>query len=230
MKNLDYWWSQVGKHWRDHLSGVTQSSQFNNLNKFLNQEYNQNHVFFPESKNIFRSFLLTPFHSLKVVIIGQDPYHGEGQADGLAFSVPKSIVLPPSLRNIFKEINSDKECIEFTHGTLDSWAKQGVLLLNTVLTVRAHQANSHRNQGWELFTDQVIRTISDKRKDVIFVLWGKPAQTKQVLIDIKKHNVLKSSHPSPLSAYRGFLGCGHFKKINEILQKNNQTPINWKNY
>ena len=171
----------------------------------------------------------TPFGEIKAVIIGQDPYHEEGQAMGLSFSVPKGQKIPPSLVNIYKEIEMEMGVKMPSHGDLTGWAKQGVLLLNAVLTVRAHQANSHKNKGWEEFTDGIIKKISRDREGVVFLLWGANARAKKNLIDEKKHLVLESAHPSPLSAYNGFFGCGHFNKTNEYLIKNGLQPIDWSN-
>ena len=174
------------------------------------------------------SFKLSSFSNTRVVIIGQDPYHKKGQANGLAFSVAKGKKIPPSLQNIFKELNSDLNIKATKNGDLSCWAKQGVLLLNTSLTVRANHAGSHQKKGWEQFTDKVITTISEQKKGVIFILWGRFAQKKLKLIDTNKHFILKSSHPSPLSAYRGFFGCKHFSSCNRILQKQGKSEIKWK--
>lgn len=183
---------------------------------------------YPEQNDVFNALTHTAFKDVKVVILGQDPYHGEGQAHGLCFSVKKGVPQPPSLKNIFKELQADLGIIPPSHGELTSWAKQGVFLLNTVLTVTAGEANSHKGQGWEDFTDEVIRQISDKKEHVVFLLWGAPAQKKSALIDSKKHTILKAPHPSPLSAHRGFLGCKHFSLTNEALAKYGQKEIDWK--
>ena len=177
--------------------------------------------------DLFNSMKLTPFEQVKVVILGQDPYHEEGQAMGLAFSVPDGIKIPPSLVNIYKELHAETGMQIPASGNLTAWAKQGVLLLNTVLSVVAHQANSHKGKGWEQFTDGVIKTISDKKDGVVFLLWGANARSKKQLIDAKKHLILECAHPSPLSAYNGFFGCGHFIKTNEYLLKVGKTPIDW---
>jgi uracil-DNA glycosylase len=199
---------------------------FSILNQFLKQEYKEQTIF-PEKKLIFNALNSTPFNKVKVVIIGQDPYHGKGQAHGLSFSVTEGIKTPPSLVNIFKEIESDLKINNHGKGDLTKWAKQGVLLLNATLTVRENTAGSHQNKGWEQFTDQIISTISEERKDLVFLLWGKFAQNKTKLIDKNKHHILMSSHPSPLSSYRGFLGCKHFSECNNILKRENKTEINW---
>ena len=182
---------------------------------------------FPPSSLIFNAFNLTPFDDVKVVILGQDPYHNIGQAHGLAFSVPDNIQKPPSLINIFKELNQDMGLPIPTHGNLEKWAKEGVLLLNASLTVRAHMAASHAKIGWQHFTDAAIKALSDKKQNLVFILWGNYAIAKENLIDHNKHLILKTVHPSPLSASRGFFGCRHFSKTNEYLIKNNIKPINW---
>ncbi|QKF78888.1 uracil-DNA glycosylase [Arcobacter defluvii] len=199
--------------------------------KFLKDEIDkryENTRVFPEKKNIFNAFSLTKLDNLKVVILGQDPYHGFGQAQGLAFSTPKNIKNPPSMVNILKEINDDlgkKSVCE--DGDLTPWAKQGVLLLNTILTVQESLAKSHHNLGWETFTDNIIKFISDNKENVIFILWGSPAISKSKLIDKKKHHILTAPHPSPLSSYRGFFGCKHFSKTNEILKSLGKEEITW---
>jgi len=186
------------------------------------------HTVFPANNVIFNAFNLTTPSNIKVVILGQDPYHGKGQAHGLSFSAPNGVKTPPSLRNIFKELQSDLNHSISNNGNLDSWAQQGVLLLNATLTVREKIAGSHQKLGWELFTDSVIKKISAEKEGIIFLLWGAFAQKKSVLIDTKKHHILTTTHPSPFSAYKGFLGCKHFSKTNKILLNNNQQPINWK--
>ncbi|BAK74645.1 uracil-DNA glycosylase [Arcobacter sp. L] len=199
--------------------------------KFLKDEIDkryENTRVFPEKKNIFNAFSLTKLDNLKVVILGQDPYHGFGQAQGLAFSTPKNIKNPPSMVNILKEINDDlgkKSVCE--DGDLTPWAKQGVLLLNTILTVQESLAKSHHNLGWETFTDNIIKFISDNKENIIFILWGSPAISKSKLIDKKKHHILTAPHPSPLSSYRGFFGCKHFSKTNEILKSLGKEEITW---
>lgn len=185
-------------------------------------------IIYPSSKDIFKAFLLTSFDEIKVVIVGQDPYFSNNQAHGLAFSVPKNKNIPPSLRNIYKELNSDfKKKYIFNHGCLENWAKQGVFLLNSILTVESGKPRSHNNIGWEIFTNKVIFYISKYKKSVVFLLWGNNAQKKYNLIDTNKHYILKSSHPSPLSAHRGFLGCKHFSKTNKILVECKKKEINW---
>ena len=215
------------KSWNKHLKSEFDKDYMCNLDAFLDQEIKSGTVIFPKTENFFTAFNLTPFTEVKVVILGQDPYHGENQAHGLSFSVPAGMKLPPSLRNIFKEIKSDLAINLSDTGDLSRWAKQGVLLLNSVLTVEASRAGSHRNKGWEKFTDTVIRNLNDKKESVVFVLWGSYAHSKENLIDKSKHLVLKSVHPSPLSAYRGFFGCKHFSKINEYLESKGKTAINW---
>ena len=193
----------------------------------MNEEY-KTRLIFPPAKDIFNAFHLTPLNSVKVLILGQDPYHNEHQAHGLSFSVlPDQKEIPPSLQNIYKELNSDLGCYIPDNGYLIKWAKQGVLLLNTVLTVRAHSANSHRGMGWEQFTDAVIRGLNKLDKPIVYMLWGSPAQKKAEMLDNPKQLVLKAPHPSPLSAYRGFFGCKHFSKANEFLLKNGIEPIDW---
>jgi uracil-DNA glycosylase len=177
--------------------------------------------------DIFNSMKKTPLDSVKAVILGQDPYHEEGQAMGLSFSVPKGQDIPPSLKNIYKEIESELSIPPKNHGDLSGWAEEGVLLLNAVLTVRAHQANSHKGKGWEFFTDSIIKKISDSKTGVVFLLWGANARSKKPLIDKNKHLILECAHPSPLSAYNGFFGCGHFKKTNEYLISHGKKPIDW---
>jgi uracil-DNA glycosylase len=182
----------------------------------------------PKSEEVFNAFNHTPFDAVKIVILGQDPYHGVGQAHGLSFSVRKGIAIPPSLQNIYKELQTDIPGFQYpTHGELTQWADQGVLLLNATLTVRLSQAGSHQNKGWEQFTDQAIASLSEHREGLIFMLWGKFAQNKIPLINTNKHHVLKAAHPSPFSAYNGFLGCQHFSKANEILVQQGKSPIDW---
>ena len=218
---------QIKSNWRTILKDEFKKSNFINLQKFLVDE-RKNHLVYPEKNYIFNAFNLTPFNTLKVVVIGQDPYHGNGQSHGLSFSVPNGVKIPPSLRNIFKELHNDLNHPISSNGNLESWAKQGVLLLNSTLTVREKKAGSHQKLGWELFTDNVIKKISDEKEGVIFLLWGAFAQKKSILIDTKKHYILNTTHPSPFSAWKGFFGCKHFSKTNEILLNNNQQPINWK--
>ena len=217
----------IEESWLEVLRSEFESDYFAQLKAFLVEERKQYRCF-PPGKDIFSAFWHTPFHQVKVVILGQDPYHGDGQAHGLCFSVPQGIACPPSLVNIFKEINSDLGTnIPTTCGTLTGWADQGVFLLNTTLTVRAHQAGSHFGHGWEQFTDSVIRNLSTLRTGIVFLLWGNPAIAKAKLIDPSKHYILTTPHPSPLSAYRGFFGCKHFSRTNDILVKDGKTPIDW---
>lgn len=213
--------------WLDALAGELQKPYAKNLCKFLEREMGGSIPIYPPPFLIFNALHSTPFDRVKVVIIGQDPYHGPGQAMGLSFSVPDGIKLPPSLLNIFKELHKDVGCSIPSHGNLERWAVQGVLLLNTVLTVRSHQANSHAKKGWEPFTDAVIRTVSQKKKGIVFLLWGNSAQEKSRMIDVSKHHILKAAHPSGLSANRGFFGCRHFSQTNKILESMGHSPIDW---
>lgn len=214
--------------WQHMLDAEFHKSYFKKLQTFLSDEYKTGQTIYPENKDIFNAFAYMPFDGVRVVILGQDPYHGEGQAHGLAFSVKKGITPPPSLKNIFKELQADVGFQITNNGELTPWAKQGVLLLNTCLTVRAGQANSHQNQGWEIFTDSVIETLSKHAPHaLVFVLWGSPAAKKRHLINADKHLILTAVHPSPLSAHRGFLGCKHFSKINAFLVAQNKKPIDW---
>lgn len=217
---------KIHQSWLNILNEEFEKEYFGNLVKFVKQEYSGKTIY-PEGKNIFRAFELCPFESVKVVILGQDPYHGAKQANGLCFSVNEGISLPPSLQNIYKEISSDLN-IQMPHkGNLDNWARQGVLLLNATLTVRANQAGSHQNQGWEQFTDAVIKAISDQKEHIVFLLWGKYAQDKGKVIDRTKHHILTAAHPSPFSAHSGFFGCSHFSKTNEYLKSISEKPIDW---
>ena len=213
--------------WKASLQEAIQTPSFKNLQNFLFDE-NKKHTIYPAPENIYKAFALTPFDKVKVVILGQDPYHDEGQAHGLAFSVLEGIKTPPSLVNIFKELESDLGLAIPASGNLTSWAQEGVLLLNTILTVQAHKAHSHRNIGWELFTDSVIRTLNEKKENLVFILWGKPAQSKKKLIDTTRHLVLEAPHPSPLSSYRGFFGSKPFSRTNTYLAEHQTDPINWK--
>lgn len=216
----------IEEGWKNILSEDFNADYFKTLKSFLVEEKN-NYTIYPAGNNIFSAFNHTPFDDVKVVIIGQDPYHGPGQAHGLCFSVPEGIRQPPSLVNIFKEIQNDLGFSIPNTGNLEKWAKQGVLLLNATLTVRASQAGSHQNKGWETFTDSAIRKVSERKENIIFLLWGNYAQAKQEIIDISKHFVLKAAHPSPFSAYRGFFGCKHFSKTNEILRDLGKEEIDW---
>ena len=216
----------IGNRWDDILKSEFESDYYKNIRQFLKQEYS-NHIIYPEMNDIFNSLKYADYDKIKVVIIGQDPYHEEGQAHGLSFSVKPGIAIPPSLQNIYKELQSDLGCYIPNNGYLEKWAKQGVLLLNNVLTVRAHQANSHKTCGWEQFTDSIIKALNEREKPVIFLIWGSCAKQKETYITNKNHYILKAPHPSPLSAYRGFFGCKHFSKTNEILIANNEEPIDW---
>ena len=217
----------LNSKWKTFLREELNSSNFKAINCALAIE-RKIHTIYPENDKIFNAFNLTSPNNIKVVILGQDPYHGKGQAHGLSFSVPNGLKIPPSLRNIFKEIQSDLNYSISTNGNLEPWAKQGVLLLNATLTVKEKKACSHQKLGWELFTDSIIKKISNKKEKIIFLLWGAYAKKKSVLIDTKKHHILTTTHPSPFSAYKGFFGCRHFSKTNKILLNNNQKPINWK--
>lgn len=217
---------KIENSWKERLIDEFEKPYFNQLIQFVKGEYTTQPVY-PPGKYIFNAFDKCPFDNLKVVILGQDPYHGPGQAHGLCFSVPEGIDFPPSLQNIFKEIHDDLGIALPANGNLERWAEQGVFLLNATLTVRAHQAGSHQKKGWEEFTDSVIRLIAKEKKHVVFMLWGAYAQQKGAYIDKQKHLVLQSPHPSPLSAYRGFLGNRHFSKANDYLSANGITPINW---
>jgi uracil-DNA glycosylase len=224
-KNMDLA-SLIPEDWRVHLDDAINADSFKELQGFLDPETVNEQVFPPENE-IFSAMALTPFDQVRVVILGQDPYHDDNQAHGLAFSVRRGVKIPPSLRNIYKELESDLQVPAAEHGCLGKWAEQGVLLLNTVLTVRAHQANSHRKKGWEKFTDAVIRAVNAKDNPVCFVLWGGPAGKKTALIDESKHLIIAAAHPSPLSSYRGFFGSQPFSTINHFLRENNAADINW---
>ena len=217
---------KIEPSWKNVLIDEFNKPYFVALKEFLVEE-KKKYVVYPAGANIFNAFACTPFNKVKVVIIGQDPYHGPGQAHGLSFSVPEGIQKPPSLVNIFKELQSDIGKPIPESGNLESCARQGVLLLNATLTVRANQAGSHQKHGWEQFTDSVIRTLSDQKSGLVFLLWGRFAQDKAALIDASKHHILKAAHPSPLSAYNGFFGCKHFSKTNEILLSQGETAIEW---
>jgi len=218
---------QIEESWKIILKEEFQKEYFFKLKAFLTVE-KKLHTIYPKGGNTFSAFNMCSFDKTKVVVIGQDPYHGVGQAHGLSFSVPKGIKTPPSLKNIFKELHADLNFEIPNHGDLTSWAQQGVLLLNATLTVRAKQAASHQKKGWEQFTNRVITEISDKKEGVVFLLWGRFAQDKEILINTTKHHILKAPHPSPFSVHRGFFGCKHFSKTNTLLTKQNQQPINWK--
>lgn len=217
----------IDESWKAELDNEFKAEYFTKLKEFLLTEKQTQRVFPPGNK-IFSAFNHTPFDKVKVVILGQDPYHGEGQAHGLSFSVPEGIAKPPSLVNIFKEINADLGLPIPATGNLEKWADQGVLLLNATLTVRANLAGSHQKRGWENFTDAAIKKLSEKRENLVFILWGRFAQNKEALIDASKHCILKSAHPSPLSAYNGFFGCKHFSKTNEYLRSKGIGEIDWR--
>ncbi len=211
--------------WSDIIVNQKEEEYFKILQMFLKNQRSEFEIYPPEDM-VYNAFKLTPFESIKVVILGQDPYHGQGQAHGLSFSVQSGIKTPPSLTNIFKEIKSELGIV-CEHADLTKWCNQGVLLLNSVLTVRKGEPASHQNKGWEIFTDYIISEISDKREGIVFLLWGKFAQSKEYIINKEKHFVLKCSHPSPYSANSGFFGCGHFTKTNEILESIGKSKINW---
>lgn len=217
----------VKNDWKPILEQASQSESYQKLREFLKDEY-ASHRIYPEMDDIWQAFEWTPYHKVKVVILGQDPYHGEKQAHGLSFSVRPSVAAPPSLKNMYKELERDLGIKPVSHGYLKKWADEGVLLLNTVLTVREGQAHSHRGKGWEELTDYVISQLNEREKPMVFLLWGNAAQKKQSMIDDSKHIVLATSHPSPLSAYRGFLGSGIFSETNNALMKIKQEPIDWK--
>ena len=220
---------QIENSWKEILHKEFAKNYFRQIVVLIKTEKNQNKIIYPPGPLIFNAFNLTPYNEVKVVILGQDPYHGHGQAHGLCFSVPEGVQPPPSLINIFKEIESDLGIgMPPRYGNLTKWAQQGVLLLNAFLTVRANEPLSHSKIGWEEFTNNVIRTLSDKKEGIVFILWGKFAQQKQELIDETKHYVLKAAHPSPFSADKGFFGCKHFSLTNNYLVKNGNMPIDWK--
>lgn len=216
----------IHNEWQEILEPEFQTAYYSQLREFLKQEY-QNETVFPNIHAIWNAFELTPYNDVKVVIIGQDPYHGDNQAHGLSFSVQKGIRIPPSLRNIYKELKTDLDIDPPNHGDLTSWAEQGVFLLNTVLTVRKSEAYSHRGKGWELLTDAVIRALNEREKPIVFILWGNAAIAKKAFIDTTKHIVITSPHPSPLSANRGFFGTKPFSRTNEALVELGEKPIDW---
>ena len=216
----------INNDWAEALKEEYKKPYYRELYKKVNEEY-QTHEIFPPSDEIFSAFHLTPLKDVKVVILGQDPYHNNGQAHGLSFSVKPGVDIPPSLVNIYKELHDDLGCYIPNNGYLVKWAEQGVLLLNTVLTVRAHQANSHRGIGWEEFTDAAIRVLNAQDRPIVFLLWGRPAQNKKPMLTNPNHLILEAPHPSPLSAYRGFFGCRHFSQTNEFLRFHELEPIDW---
>lgn len=216
----------IGNDWDERLKGEFDKEYYQKLRQFLIREYSQYPVF-PDMHDLFNALKYTSFADTKVVILGQDPYHGVGQAHGLCFSVKQGVPPPPSLQNIFKELEEDVGIPKPPHGELTCWAKEGVLLLNTVLTVRAHEPNSHKGKGWEILTDRIITELNQKQTPVVFLLWGANARSKKKLILSPRHVILETVHPSPLSAYNGFFGCKHFSKANAILEQSGQTPIDW---
>lgn len=219
--------AMINNDWLDCIQDEFKKPYYKELYQFVKKEYNT-HVIYPPAEDIFNAFHFTPLSKVKVLILGQDPYHGEHQAHGLCFSVlPDQPELPPSLQNIYKELQDDLGCYIPNNGYLKKWADQGVLMLNTVLTVRAHQAGSHQGKGWEQFTDAIIQAVNAQDRPIVYLLWGKPAQSKIPMLTNPKHLILKAPHPSPLSAYRGFFGCRHFSQTNEFLQKNGIDPIDW---
>ncbi len=218
---------QITNDWLPVVENECRKPYYKDLYRFVKEEY-ATRVIYPPSDDIFSAFHMTPLNEVKVLILGQDPYHEPNQAHGLSFSVPvDQMQIPPSLQNIYKELHDDLGCYIPDNGNLVKWAKQGVLMLNTVLTVRAHEANSHKGRGWEEFTDAIIKAVNAKDEPVVYMLWGSPAQKKIPMLTNPRHLILKSVHPSPLSAYRGFFGCRHFSKCNEFLKDNGLTPIDW---
>lgn len=215
-----------GNDWDEVLNDEFEKPYYSKLREFLKKEYAEEMIY-PQLDDLWTAFKLTSFNEVKVVVLGQDPYHGPGQAHGLSFSVKPGVKIPPSLRNMFKELSADIGCPLPDSGTLTGWAEQGVLMLNTVLTVRDGQAHSHRKQGWETFTDEVIRKLSNRDELIVFVLWGRPAQEKKKLIDVSRHAIIESVHPSPLSASRGFIGSRPYSKTNKILESRDETQIDW---
>lgn len=218
---------QLEPTWKTRLAGEFDKAYMNELRDFLKKQVAAKKVIYPRGTEYFAALNLTPFDKVKVVILGQDPYHGPGQAHGLCFSVKPGVVIPPSLVNIYKELKNDLGIEPAKHGYLQSWADQGVLLLNATLSVEAGRAGSHQNKGWEQFTDAIIHRLNEEREGIVFVLWGSYAQKKGAFIDAQKHFVLKGPHPSPLSAHRGFFGCKHFSQINKFLVSRGQEPIDW---
>ena len=216
----------LNNDWLDALKGEFRKPYYKKLFETVNQEY-RTHRIYPPADDIFNAFHLTPLHNVKAVILGQDPYHNDGQAHGLCFSVKPPVDPPPSLVNIYQELHDDLGCYIPNNGYLTKWAEQGVLMLNTVLTVRAHQANSHRGIGWEEFTDAAIRILNEQDRPIVFILWGRPAQMKEKMLNNPNHLILKAPHPSPLSAYRGFFGSKPFSKTNQFLEEHGIEPIDW---
>lgn len=219
--------AMIENDWLEAIQGEFRKPYYKELFQFVKEEYNRT-VVYPPADDIFNALHFTPLKDVKVLVLGQDPYHNENQAHGLSFSVPTTQKdIPPSLQNIYKELQEDLGCYIPNNGYLKKWAEQGVLLLNTVLTVRAHQANSHQGKGWEQFTDAIIQAVNAQDRPVVYMLWGRPAQNKIPMLTNDKHLILKAPHPSPLSAYRGFFGCKHFSQANAFLEKNGAKPIDW---
>ena len=212
--------------WVEAVGGEFKKPYYASLYQFVKEEYGSK-VIYPPADDIFNAMHLTPLSEVKVLILGQDPYHNQGQAHGLCFSVQPDVAIPPSLINIYKELHDDLGCAIPDNGYLVKWAKQGVLLLNTVLTVQAHKAFSHQGKGWEQFTDAVIQAVNDQDRPIVYMLWGKPAQSKSSMLNNPRHLILKAPHPSPLSAHRGFFGCKHFSQANDFLKANGAEPIDW---
>ncbi|MBE5962021.1 MAG: uracil-DNA glycosylase [Lachnospiraceae bacterium] len=216
----------IKNDWLNAVGDEFHKEYYKNLYEFVKEEYS-NHVIYPPADEIFNAFHFTPLHEVKVVILGQDPYHNEGQAHGLSFSVGPKVDIPPSLQNIYKELKDDLGCYIPNNGYLKKWADQGVLMLNTVLTVRAHQANSHQGKGWEQFTDAVIQAVNKEDRPIVFILWGRPAGMKKKMLTNPNHLILEAPHPSPLSSYRGFFGSKPFSKTNQFLEEHGVKPIDW---
>lgn len=218
--------SAIENDWLQAVGKEFHQPYYSELYGFVKSEYNK-YIIYPSAEDIFNAFHFTPLNEVKVVVLGQDPYHNEGQAHGLCFSVKPEVEIPPSLVNIYKELKDDMGCYIPNNGYLEKWARQGVLLLNTVLTVRAHQANSHQGKGWERFTDAVIQAVNEQDRPIVFLLWGRPAQMKRSMLNNPKHLILEAPHPSPLSSYRGFFGSKPFSKVNKFLTDNGIDPIDW---
>lgn len=216
----------IGNEWDELLKAEFNKDYYLKLRAFLAEEY-KNQTIYPDMHDLFNALRYTPYHSARVVLLGQDPYHGKGQAHGLCFSVQKGVTPPPSLKNMYKELHEDLGCTIPNHGELTKWAKQGVLMLNTCLSVREGQPNSHAKKGWEILTDKIISLMNEKEEPVVFLLWGRNAQNKEALITNPQHLILKCAHPSPFSAYNGFFGCKHFSKTNAFLIEHNLAPIDW---
>ena len=219
--------AMIENDWLPAIQGEFGKPYYKELYKFIRKEYSE-HIIYPPADDIFNAFHFTPLSEVKVLLLGQDPYHNVNQAHGLSFSVlPTQKDIPPSLQNIYKELNTDLGCYIPNNGYLEKWARQGVLLLNTVLTVRAHSAGSHQNKGWEDFTDAVIRALNEQDRPIVYLLWGSPARKKKAMLNNPKHLILEAPHPSPLSAYRGFFGCKHFSQANDFLIRNGVEPVDW---